>query len=244
MRTFIIPMVGQSKRFLDAGFTLPKYMLYLDKSSLFNRSISSFKEYFGSSMFIFIARDIFETKKFIENECKLLNLTNYKIIILDFVTKGQAESTYLALQHAEIRNTSEVFIFNIDSFYKKYRIIIDCCDGYLDVFNGLGDHWSFASLISEDSNVVKETIEKQRISNNCSTGLYYFKTAELFIKAYLNMYGCSVNSDMEHYIAPMYNYLIKYNYKVLVNKVKAEDICFCGTPDEFKQTLQNVINEK
>lgn len=237
-------MVGQSKRFLDAGFSLPKYMLYLDKFSLFNRSISSFKEYFDSSMFIFIARDVFETKKFIEYECKLLNLENYKIEIIDFVTKGQAESVYLAIQYAEINNTSEVFIFNIDSFYTKFRINIDCCDGYLDVFEGLGDHWSFAKLNSEDSNVVTETIEKQRISNHCSTGLYYFKTAKLFIEAYLNMYGSSVNSDMEYYIAPLYNYFVKYNYVVLVNRVKVEDICFCGTPDEFKQTLQKVINEK
>ena len=237
-------MVGQSKRFLDAGFSLPKYMLYLDKSSLFNRSISSFKDYFNSSMFVFITRDIFETRRFIENECKLLNLTNYKIIILDYVTKGQAESAYLALKEAEIIDKSEVFIFNIDSFYKKYKININSCDGYLDVFDGLGDHWSFARLNSEDSDVVNETIEKQRISNHCSTGLYYFKTVNLFNKAYINMYGSCVKSDKEHYIAPMYNYLIKNNYVVLINRIKAEDICFCGTPDEFKQTLQKVVNEK
>lgn len=241
MRTFIIPMVGQSKRFLEAGFTLPKYMLYIKESSLFNLSVSSFKDYFESSKFIFIARDVYETKKFIEAECGLLNLKNFEIVILDSMTKGQAESVYLAIQKSSTKEDDEIYIFNIDSFYLNFNLNKRICDGYLDVFNGSGDHWSFAKTDSSNSDRVIETIEKRRISEHCSTGLYYFKSANLFNQAYLQMYETGYSSEFEYFIAPLYNYLIENNELVLINKIENHDIRFCGTPAELKQTLFDII---
>jgi hypothetical protein len=234
-------MVGLSKRFLVAGFSLPKYMLYLDNLSLFNLSVSSFKDYFQSSKFIFVARDVYHTKKFIEAECSLLNLTNFEIVILDSLTKGQAESVYLAIQQSSTQEEDEIFIFNIDSYYLKFNIDTKICDGYLDVFNGSGDHWSFAKTVSENSDRVIETIEKRRISDHCSTGLYYFKSANLFNQAYLQMYETKNSTDIEYFIAPLYNYLIEINGLVLINKIENHDIRFCGTPAELKQTLDNLI---
>jgi len=241
MRTFIIPMVGQSKRFLDAGFSLPKYMLYLNDLSLFNLSVSSFKDYFQSSKFIFVARDVYQTKKFIELECGFLNLTNFEIVILDSLTRGQAESVYLAIQESSTQEEDEIFIFNIDSYYLKFNINTKNCDGYLDVFNGSGDHWSFAKTDLDNSDRVIETIEKRRISEHCSTGLYYFKSANLFNQAYLQMYGTENSSNFEYFIAPLYNYLIEINKHVLINKIENHDIRFCGTPAELKQTLIDLI---
>jgi len=241
MRTFIIPMVGQSKRFLNAGFSLPKYMLYLDQLSLFNLSVSSFKDYFQSSKFIFVARDVYQTKRFIEAECDLLNLSNFEIIILDSLTKGQAESVYLAIQQSSTQEDDEIYIFNIDSYYLNFNISTKTCDGYLDVFNGPGDHWSFAKTDIDDSDRVIETVEKIRISEHCSTGLYYFKSANLFNQAYLRTYDAGNSFGVEYFIAPLYNYLIENNGLVLINKIEHDDIRFCGTPTELKQTLIDLI---
>ena len=46
--TIIIPMAGLSQRFIDEGYTLPKYMLYIGNQSMFTLSVSSFKKYFKS----------------------------------------------------------------------------------------------------------------------------------------------------------------------------------------------------
>jgi hypothetical protein len=46
-------MAGLSKRFTDAGFTLPKYMLYAREKSLFNLAVSSFEAYFKTEKIYF-----------------------------------------------------------------------------------------------------------------------------------------------------------------------------------------------
>ena len=38
--TIIIPMAGLSSRFTNAGYVLPKYMLYVKNRSLFNLAVS------------------------------------------------------------------------------------------------------------------------------------------------------------------------------------------------------------
>ena len=67
-KNIIIPMAGLSSRFTKSGYTLPKYMLYVGNKSLFRLAVESFEKYFKLSRFTFICRDVYCTKKFIENE--------------------------------------------------------------------------------------------------------------------------------------------------------------------------------
>ena len=46
--TIVIPMAGLSSRFTKAGYTLPKYMLYVVDKSLFYLAVRSFEHYFQS----------------------------------------------------------------------------------------------------------------------------------------------------------------------------------------------------
>lgn len=66
---FIIPMAGLSSLF-KAGYTKPKYQLDLNGESIFAWSVKSFAQYFKSDKFIFIYRDVYETKGFLEAEIK------------------------------------------------------------------------------------------------------------------------------------------------------------------------------
>lgn len=136
-------MAGLSLRFLKAGFTLPKYMLYVGNKSLFNLAISGFSNYFENCTFLFIARDIFETRVFIEKECEILGIENFEIIILESPTKGQAETVFLGLNRSQIRDDEPITIFNIDTFRPSFKFpekIIEL-DGYLEVFEGEGANW-------------------------------------------------------------------------------------------------------
>jgi hypothetical protein len=99
----------------------------------------------------------------------------------------------------------------------------------------------FAKTNLNDSDRVIETVEKRRISEHCSTGLYYFKSANLYNQAYLRMHEAEKFSGFEYFIAPLYNYLIEINGMVLINKIENHDIRFCGTPAELKQTLIDLI---
>ena len=222
----VIPMCGKSSRFFDAGYKLPKYMLELNTMTVFEWSLLSFKKYFDKEIFIIICNS---NEDFIYEKVKSLNIKNFKIINLNKETTGQASTVYEGLSKLKIND--RIWIFNIDSKLLKFEIPvwIDECDGYLEVFeDNISDNWSFIS-IDENNNINKVT-EKERISNLCSDGLYYFSSIDLFNRFYLK----SKMIRNEFYIAPIYNELIKENLKVKFNLINKSDILFCNIPKEYE----------
>lgn len=232
----VIPMAGLSSRFFKQGYTLPKYMLNVNDITLFEWSVSSFKKYFKSDHFVFIIMQHFNTEEFVLNEIQKMGIVSYDIVILDEVTRGQAETVYKGI--LKYKNDEELYVFNIDSKLNEFEKLkcLEDVDGYLEVFSGEGEHWSFV-LPGEGCKVLKTT-EKIRISDLCSNGLYYFKSSKLFIslvEAELKKYNGS-----EIYIAPLYNHYIDVNKNILYKKVLQQDIEFCGTPQEYADYLNKI----
>lgn len=238
MSLFVIPMAGLSSRFFRAGFSVPKYMLPLNGQSIFEWSVSSFQHYFETDQFLFILRDIYDTPAFVREQIEKMGIRHYQLVILTSETRGQADTVHLGLQQSSYHG--DLTIFNIDSrrhHYIKPAWLSDC-DGYLEVFRGEGEHWSFAEPISADSNHVKRTTEKERISDLCSDGLYQFKTRALFDQAFKDAITHNKLSKDELYIAPLYNYLIEQGLDVRLDCIDDAQIDFCGTPDEYQNLLQ------
>ena len=244
--TILIPMAGLSSRFTKAGYVLPKYMLYVKNRSLFNLAVSSFEKYFDSCRFVFVARDVFDTKTFIEQECLLMGIKNFEVGILPAPTKGQAETVFEGVKRANVPADEPLLIFNIDTFRPGYTFPeqIQQWDGYLEVFVGSGKNWSYARTESDNSTRVDETAEKKEISQYCSTGLYYFGTSGLFLKAY--EYNCShpINDKMELYVAPLYNHLIAWSRQIHIHVIGREEVIFSGVPEEYEQILRDVIKKE
>lgn len=237
-KNIIIPMAGLSSRFTKSGYTLPKYMLYIDNKSLFRLAVESFEKYFKLSKFTFICRDVYCTKQFIESECKLIGIDNYRIIVTE-PTSGQAETVHVGLKH--IDKDEDILIFNIDTFRPNYTLPENLGDGYLECFTGEGNNWSYAK--TKDGTVnsdVIETAEKQQISNFCSTGIYYFNKVSDFEKAFIE---CNDNTNNERYVAPLYNCMIKDGKKIKVNLIDKSEVIFCGTPEEYNKYMRIVLNE-
>ncbi|MEP7110018.1 MAG: glycosyltransferase family 2 protein [Ferruginibacter sp.] len=244
--TIVISMAGLSQRFIKAGFTLPKYMLYAGNKSLFNLAVGSFSHYFKECRFLFIARGLFDTERFIVEECKLLGISDYEVVILDTPTQGQAETVYLGLNKSNTQDDEPVTIFNIDTFRPGFRFpgMIKDWDGYLEVFYGEGPNWSYAKTASATSTKVIETAEKIQISNYCSTGLYYFKSSSLFMEAFMSGNQISPdNNSKELYVAPLYNSLIAKNKNIHIHLIEQSDVLFCGIPAEYYDYLKRTIKE-
>lgn len=233
----VIPMAGLSSRFKNAGYDKPKYMLDLAGNTLFDLSISSFNKYFQTEKFIFIIRDIDGTFEFVRTSCLKLNIKNFEIVVLKENTKGQAETVAIALNEQKVKNGERVIIFNIDTFRPNYTFpdVKKEYDGYLEVFRGEGEHWSFIEILESDHLLVKRTTEKERISDLCSTGLYYFRNVELFINAFNKYKDLPIEkwSKGELYIAPLYNILISSGMRIGYEIIEDKDVIFCGTPAEY-----------
>lgn len=235
---FIIPMAGLSSRFFKAGYTKPKYQLEIGNETVFSWSVRSFERYFKTDKFIFIYRDVYDTKSFLQQEIQKLGIVDYQLVCLPKETLGQADTVYQGIVNIPLDD--ELYIFNIDS-----RIIdfvkpdwVNECDGYLEVFKGLGDHWSFAEPKQDCSKYVIRTTEKERISDLCSDGLYYFKKKSVFEKLFLNAKENNITSKNEYYIAPLYNDLIARQAVVYYDLIETNRILFCGTPDEYQMLLK------
>ena len=220
--TIIIPMAGLSSRFTQAGYVLPKYMLYVKNRSLFNIAVSSFSKYFDCCKFVFVARDVFDTRTFIIRECELMGIKEFDVVILPAPTQGQAETVLEGIKRAPVAPDEPLLIFNIDTFRPGYTFPeqIEHWDGYLEVFEGSGKNWSYARTESENSTLVVETAEKKEISKYCSTGLYYFGSTALFEKAYELNRIHPLNGKMELYVAPLYNHLIALSHKIHIHIIR------------------------
>lgn len=237
---FLIPMMGKSSRFYQAGYNQPKYMLPLPGSNLFNETVKSFKSYFSSDLFVFTIPDKEDECNWILKQINFLGIDNFEIIKLKDQTNGQADTIFQTLDKISPFD-EELNIFNIDTILTNFKKeLLDSFDGYLEVFEGNGDHWSFADIDKEG--VVLKTAEKKRISSYCSNGFYNFKSSEIFIEGFLKQEEFNKkNKTGEIYIAPIYNFLINHNYRFKVKKIFLNEIIFSGTPFEYENMPLNKL---
>lgn len=230
-------MAGLSSRFFKAGYDIPKYQLDMCGKTVFARSLESFKAYFETDLFVIILRDVYDTKAFVEREIQNLGIRNYKICVLEGETEGQAETVYLGIK--DTADDEELYIFNIDTFRHDFKKpdFAKYCDGYLEVFKGEGDHWSFVG-IDENDKVVRTT-EKERISDLCSDGLYYFNKVGVFKSLFEKTKSEKLYVKGELYIAPMYNLMLEQDADIRYDLIELSQIDFCGTPDEYDLLMKN-----
>lgn len=239
----VIPMAGLSRRFTEAGYTVPKYMLQAHGRSLFAHAVASFDHYFNTHPFLFILRDIAGTAAFVAEECRALGIRQPRIEVLSAPTSGQAETVALGVAQAALPPATPLTIFNIDTFRPGFRFPTafdaDATDGYLEVFRGSGANWSYVRPALGGDWRVGETAEKRPISDLCCTGLYHFRTVSLFHDAYRHLAegGAQAMGLTELYVAPMYNHLITQGHDIRYDLIAATDVIFCGVPAEYDAFL-------
>jgi hypothetical protein len=235
----VIPMAGLSRRFTEAGYNLPKYMLPLQGRSVFAHAVESFRTSFETLPFLFIARDVAGTGAFLEAECRALGITDARVQLLQSPTAGQAETVELGLREAGVSDAEPITIFNIDTFRPGFRFPTDNwwsgSAGYLEVFRGEGANWSYVRPAPGKEPVVLETAEKRPISNLCCTGLYHFAQAGEFHRA-LSLERAEPTAS-ELYVAPLYNHVIAAGGRVHYDIVPSGDVIFCGVPSEYSALL-------
>lgn len=225
----VITMAGLGLRFREAGYTVPKYQIEVKGKTLFEWSMSSL-ENFSDEPFIFIVRKADNATDFIQTTCAALNI-NAKIIELEKLTRGQAETAMFAAKFWI--EDEPLMIYNIDTYVESEQLRPELIRGagFIPCFTASGTHWSFVKLGADDKAV--EVREKERISNHCSIGAYYFESAKLYAELYKNFYSDD-SGRVEQYIAPIYNLLIKQGAAVYIQDIPAEKVHVLGTPAEVE----------
>lgn len=238
----VITMAGMGSRFQKAGYKEPKFMIKALGKTLFEWSMDSLVDFNDeNTKYTFIVRKECDAKEFIESKMKNYNISNINVIEIDYLTDGQATTCMLAKDNWDKQD--ELLIYNIDTYVEPHYLKRSdiAGDGFIPCFKADGDHWSFVK--TNDSGEVIEIREKQRISDNCTIGAYYFKTCELYEKMYNEYYDGERELDNnEKYIAPIYNYMLEKKMNLYITDIPQERVHVLGTPDELEEFIKNYKN--
>lgn len=237
--SIVITMAGFGRRFLDAGYKVPKYRIKAHGRSLFAWSLTSLANFIGAGCpVVFVARRDDAARPFITTEAAALGITDWTLIELDTPTDGQATSAMLAA--SAIDEQAPFLVYNIDTYVEPRALPRDAVrgDGWLPCFPGPGESWSFAR-IDEITEQVLEVREKKRISPHATIGLYWFKSFTLYRQLYRAYYeeGNRLEAG-ERYIAPLYNQLIEDGGAVYIHDVPINAVHPLGIPDDVESFCQ------
>lgn len=242
---FYFPMAGLSSRFTKAGYSKPKYFLNVCGGlNLFQASLKGFSHYFDSEDFCFIHLDQFIKGEVIRAWAAEIGLPAERChtVGLSTSTKGQADSVRIGILGCGANLKEGVTVFNIDTIYHDFRKAENLGVGanYLDVTSLPGEHWSFVAPNPVRPGVAQRVVEKQRISDLCSVGLYAFSSSQLFLDLYQDQYAAG-DPEKEEYVAPMYQGLIDAGETVFYRELPRTRFDFLGTPKEYEDYLASLL---
>lgn len=234
----VIPMAGAGSRFAKAGYSFPKPLINVHGKPMIQVVVENLCMDTSKCRFIFICRDE-QVKKYNLNYLLKAIAPNSEIIIIDKLTEGAACSILLAKKY--INNDKHLLLANSDQFMEwdanrfMYTMIADDIDGGIATFQNTHPKWSYAKL--DDNGYVCEVAEKKPISTNATTGIYYWKKGNEFVKYAEQMIAKNIRINNEFYTAPVFNEAIADKKKVKIFPIKK--MWGIGVPEDLNYFLQN-----
>ncbi|NQY41815.1 MAG: hypothetical protein HRT87_00470 [Legionellales bacterium] len=236
----IITLAGHSKRFKAAGYNKPKFLIEVDGSPIISHVVNMFDH--KDTFYFVINKDQIEHNPEINDIlCSLAK--NIEIHIIEPHDKGPLFS---ALHIDSIQDNEEIIIsycdFIVDWNYKNFLKEVSGYDGCVSAFKGFhpasfGDTYYAYMRVDEKSEMLelreKNSFTDARHEEPASTGIYYFKSWQLF-KRYANkIMQEGFQNLQEGYVSLLFNPMVIDNLKILVNYVD-KFICL-GTPEDLEQ---------
>jgi dTDP-glucose pyrophosphorylase len=205
----VMPMAGRGSRFADVGITTPKPLIDVRGKPMYAWATDCLPLSLATRLIFICLREHLATRGLADDICSRYAPKAPIIIPLDTVTRGQAETV---LQARRYINTDEpLLIYNADTFEKNHLGEVlprlpASVDGLWSVFFAPGEKYSFAR--TDGRGRVVETAEKRRISDLCSTGLYWFRRGRDFVRLAEAALAAEDRSGGEYYVAPLYTRMI------------------------------------
>lgn len=236
----VIPMAGQSKRFKDAGYTVPKPFMLIDGRPMIRHVCDLFEQ--GDELY-FIC-----DKKHLENPDYRAILEAdthaHHVIGIDPSPDGPV-GTALAIADM-ISREDDVLLsycdFRVAWNVKRFKNEAVNYDGAIPCFRGhqpasYGTTY-YAYVRTNDQRELLELREKQsftpqRHNEYASAGLYYFNTWEMFVHYARRTLQEGRGPWPEFYVSLLYNPMVADGKKILITEVD-KFICW-GTPGDVEQ---------
>jgi dTDP-glucose pyrophosphorylase len=223
MISLVLAMAGKGSR-VSEEFLAPKPLIIVNKKPLFAWALSGLPKNISSELIIITNPKVSNNPKFDEliEQFSPPGIDTH-IVTLNEETSGQGETVLLGTR--DLSSNNGLLVFNCDTYISNnFPNDYSSWDGILGTFYSKNPEMSYVKSVGD---IVTATVEKKVVSKVASTGLYYFKSRELFQDAY-----SQTHHQRESFIAPMYNYLIDAGYSV--KKFNTDIVFPLGTQNEIK----------
>ena len=233
-------MAGHSRRFKEVGHLKPKFMLKCGAKLMIEHVFDMFSEY---DEYHLILNNTFQKDNDITTFLKSLS-PRVKLYFINSHEDGPTSSILKANLNLDksLPVTVSYCDFTVQWNYELFKrevISYDCCAPYFIGFHAasLGD--TKYAYMKESNNLMLELREKEsytseRLNEPASTGIYYFKSYNLFEElAHEVLSSNEVLPNGESYVSLLMNSAVRKDYKVLLFKVN-KFICL-GTPEDYDQ---------
>lgn len=230
----IIPMSGIGKRFIDAGYKVPKPLIIVDGFPMIKHVVDLFP---NEKDITFICNVNHLQMKDVLLNAKIYNVPNEN-------RKGPVHAVSLIFD--KIKDDDEVIVSYCDygTVWDYQKFLKDTrerkCEGAIACYKGFHPHMlgtdNYAFVKEKDRYLLeikeKEPFTDDRMNEYASNGTYYFKSGTIMKKYFKELMDKKIEINNEYYVSLVYNLMVKDNLKV--NIFEIERMLQWGTPYDLE----------
>lgn len=227
MLNIVITAGGKGKRFFEAGYKKYKPLLPVGDKTMIEKVYENLRIK-NSQVFISV------NKKYRADFESLFS--NKAKIIVDDIQNGAAGGVLVCRKYIDNKNPLVVAYCDQLVDFPMRDFINTNLDGRVVIFKSTLPNMSYAKIYR---GFITEIAEKNQISDNITTGIYYSKHGCDFIKATEKMVGDDHRVNNEFYVSTVFNYFPK-DRKIGAYKIRKEQMHILGTPNDYEKYLESL----
>ena len=237
----IIPMSGMGKRFVQAGYRIPKPLILVDEKPIIEHICNLFP---NENKFTFIcnSKHLAET-----NMRQVLQNIRPKSNIVEIHNHKKGPVYAVSLIKDLIEDDEEVIVNYCDfGTYWNYQDFLNHtrnrnADAAIPAYKGFHPHMlgnTNYAFMREKKQWMLEIKEKEPFTNNrmdeyASNGTYYFKKGAYVKKYFQELVDKNINLEGEYYVSLIYNLLVEDGLKVSIYNI--QHMLQWGVPQDLEE---------
>jgi NDP-sugar pyrophosphorylase family protein len=239
MLNVIIPMAGDGRRFVDAGYVIPKPLIDMRGKPMIQRAVETLGL---PGRYLFAIRKYEQEAWVIALKSTLSRVTTDPVVVeVSGLTDGCACTCLLLKEH--IDHDAPLVIANCDQIMRwdaaKFESFVAGGDFDACVVTYRKSTAKNSYVRLGDDGYAVEFAEKRVISEHGLNGIHYWRRGRDFVRSAMAMIDKNIRTNNEFYIAPTYNELIAEGLKIVAYEISPDEHHAVGTPDDLAAYMRN-----
>ena len=234
----IIPLCGKGERFKNKFNTIKPLIKVFDKEIIMYILDNITNINIKKNIYIIINKNTNNTNiiDIIKSKYKNINF-----IDIEIDTRGALETVILGINKINTLTFNNLLIVDGDNFYTTNIIdLIEINKNTIIYFYDTNKLAQYSYIKLLDNNII-DIIEKQKISNNANTGMYYFSNINEFIKYGNYVIENNIKFNNEFYISVVIKEMINNKINFIGKQIKRNHYISLGTPDLVNKYISNTF---